>query len=203
MTLLANQALAQGVAFVQAGKPRAASEAFETAIGLQPDATDAHRALAALAMKHGGVERCLPVLARAALLAPGDGWAHRETGRVLCTLRRFAEAVAPLRHAARLGRPDAALLFDLGVALQESGRTPEAIAAYRDALALRSDARGHHNLASALQSTGDIAGALQNYAQAWALDPAGLPRIAQDLASGRCGRVFLTLDGLKQALRAA
>ena len=131
MTRGASQALAQGIAFLQAGKPRAASEAFETAIGLQPDAPDAHRALAALAMQHGGAERCLPVLARAARLAPGDGWAYRETGRVLCTLGRFAQAVAPFRQAVRLGKPDAALMFDLGVALQESGALPDAVAAYR------------------------------------------------------------------------
>ena len=203
MTRGASQALAQGNAFLHAGKPRAASEAFETAIGLQPDAPDAHRALAALAMQHGGTERCLPVLERAARLAPGDGWAHRETGRVLCTLGRFAQAVAPLRQAVRLGRPDAALLFDLGVALQESAALPDAIAAYRAALAIAPDVRARHNLASALQSTGDMAGALQNYALAFALDPSCLPRIAQDLAAGRCGRVFLSRERLEQALRAA
>ena len=193
--------LGEAHALARAGNPRGASEAFEAVIALQPEALEAHRALAALALKHGGAERCAQVLARAAQMMPGNCWAQREYGRLLCALKKFGEAVAPLRAAARLSPEDAALHYDLGVALQESGQIPDAITAYRRALALAADLRTHHNLASALQASGDMAAALREYARAFALDPACLPRIAQDLAAGRCGRVWLNVEGLKQALR--
>jgi hypothetical protein len=63
--------------------------------------------------------------------------------------------------------------------------------------------QAHHNLASALQHAGHIEAAMQHYARAWALDPASFPRIAQDLAAGCNGAVWLTAGGLKGTLQAS
>jgi hypothetical protein len=63
--------------------------------------------------------------------------------------------------------------------------------------------QAHHNLAGALQQAGDIAAAMQHYAEAWALDAASFARIAQDLATGCNGAVWLTAAGLKSTLQAS
>ena len=185
------------------GKPRSASEAYEAAIARHPAHGPAHKALAGLVLAHGGPLRLLPVLERAIAFLPGEAWALHHLGQILCGLKRFEDAVPPLRRAAELQPGDAGLLFDLGVALQESGDNAEAIAVYRRALHPVPQVRIHHNLASALQFDGRMEEAMREYASAWALNAANLPRIVQDLAAGRNGRIWLNIESLKRALREA
>ena len=192
-----------GLRLHKQGKPRAASEAFEAAIARNPAQNAAHRALAAMVQNYGGAVRLVPVLERAAQLLPGEWWPRHHLGQTYCNLKRYAEALPHLLRASDQAPGNASLWFDLGVALQETGSLPSAIAAYRRALALQPQARAHHNLASALQHQGDMAAAMQEYARAWKFDEASLPRIAQDLAAGRNGRVWLNVDTLKQALEDA
>ena len=94
--------------------------------------------------------------------------------------------------------------FDLGVALQESGKLQLAIEADGKAIAL--DAcmiAAHHNLGSAWQALGKMDEAPRAYARAWTLDPARFPRIAQELAAGATGKVWLTADALRTELAGA
>ena len=121
----------------------------------------------------------------------------------LFTTRRFAEAAALFREASAVCPGDPALLHALGTALHEAGQPARAIDAYRAALAA---APGHvaswHNLGSALQATGDLDAAMAAYARAYATDPASFPRIAQELAAGSSGQVWLSAAALRAKLQA-
>ncbi len=62
--------------------------------------------------------------------------------------------------------------YNLGTVWSARGRKQEAIAAYRDSLALDpTESRAHYNLANALKATGDLQGALVHYREAVALAP--------------------------------
>jgi tetratricopeptide (TPR) repeat protein len=85
---------------------------------------------------------------------------------------RPADAIAPLREAARLQPTNPLIQHDLGLACLEVGRVPDAIAALQQAVA--SDPRyadAHFRLGIALEKLGDIAGALVAYDRATKLLP--------------------------------
>jgi tetratricopeptide (TPR) repeat protein len=83
-----------------------------------------------------------------------------------------ADAIAPLRDAARLQPSNAIILHDLGLACLEVGRIPEAIAALQAAVA--SDPRyadAYFRLGIALEKRSDIGGAIVAYDRATKLLP--------------------------------
>jgi tetratricopeptide (TPR) repeat protein len=156
------------------------------------------------------------VLREALLLLPGFAAARRLLDQAeaagsamqaeaakLFAAGRFREAAALFRGGCGVRPGDPVLLHALGTALHEAGQPAEAVGAYRAALAVApARAATWHNLGSALQATGDLDGALLAYAQAYAADPASFPRIAQELAAGRAGQVWLSADALRAKLRA-
>lgn len=116
---------------------------------------------------------------------------------------RFAGAAALFQEACAVRPGDPALLHALGAALHEAGQPAEAIGAYRAALAAAPrHVASWHNLGSALQATGDLDGAMAAYARAYATDPASFPRIAQELAAGPSGQVWLSAAVLRAKLHA-
>jgi tetratricopeptide (TPR) repeat protein len=85
---------------------------------------------------------------------------------------RPADAVAPLREAARLQPTNPIIQHDLGLACLEAGCLPDAIAALRQAVA--SDPRyadAYFRLGIALEKLGDIGGAIAAYDRATKLLP--------------------------------
>jgi tetratricopeptide (TPR) repeat protein len=85
---------------------------------------------------------------------------------------RPAEAIAPLREAARLQPSNAIILHDLGLACLEVGRIPEAIAALQGAVA--SDPRyadAYFRMGIALEKMGNIGEAIVAYDRATQLLP--------------------------------
>lgn len=192
---------AQGHILAQGGDSVAAREVLEEALRLQPHFAPAHRALARIALAGGDPEAAVAPLRAAAAALPGEAWPLAALGRLLAGRKLFAEAVAPLAQAAALAPRDADLHYDCGVALQESGQPAAAAEVYRRAIALAPEmARAHHNLAGAWQALGGLDQALAAFAQAYRLDPASFPRIAQDLAAGRCGQVWLRAEELRARL---
>ena len=192
---------AQGHIFVQSGQMESGRTVLEKVLRGQPDFAPAHRLLVHIALAAGPSDAVIVQLQLAARALPRQAWPKAQLGRLLAGLKQFEAAAQHLAHAAALEPGDAALAYDLGVALQESGQTQAAIAAYQKALALAPGmVRARHNLASALQSQGDIEAALSSYAHAYILEPASFPRIAQDLAAGSAGQVWLRADALKAKL---
>ncbi len=89
---------------------------------------------------------------------------------------------------------NAQLLYEAGVKHQQQGRFAEAVASYRQALALDSGhLRAAQNLGVALHQLGDLSAALDAYRQALTLDP-GHARTRSNL-----GHLYLDLDDLANA----
>jgi tetratricopeptide (TPR) repeat protein len=85
---------------------------------------------------------------------------------------RPADAIAPLRDAARLQPSNAIIQHDLGLAFLEVGRVPDAIAALQRAVASNPRyADAHFRLGIALEKLGDVGGAIVAYDSATQLFP--------------------------------
>jgi len=108
---------------------------------------------------------------------------------------RPADAIAPLRDAARLRPSDPIIQHDLGLACLEIGDIPDAIAALERAVASNprySDA--HFRLGIALEKQGDIGGAIAAYDRATQL----LPSLTE--AWFRAGALVYTLGHGDEAI---
>ena len=119
------------------------AENMERNIELKPKASAGAHAEAmrrisqALAMrKDGHPERALHELSQVTLAAPSLAEGHHQLGNVLKSLGRFREAVDSLGKAALLAPNNAAVLFNLGVALLEIKAYPEAANCLRVAVKL-------------------------------------------------------------------
>jgi len=85
---------------------------------------------------------------------------------------KYADAIAPLREAARLAPYNPSVFSDLGLTYLYCRRPLEAIPWLRRSLALRPNfAATHYHLGTALEETGDDEGALSAYRRAIALNP--------------------------------
>jgi tetratricopeptide (TPR) repeat protein len=108
---------------------------------------------------------------------------------------RPADAIAPLRDAARLQPSNAVIQHDLGLACLEVGRVTDAIAALQQAVASNpryTDA--YFRLGIALEKLGDIGGALAAYDRATRL----LPSLTE--AWFRAGALVYTLGHVGEAI---
>jgi tetratricopeptide (TPR) repeat protein len=108
---------------------------------------------------------------------------------------RPADAIAPLRDAARLQPSDPIIHHDLGLACLEVGHIPEAIAALQRAVAINpryTDA--YFRLGIALENLGDISGAIVAYDRATEL----LPSLTE--AWFRAGALVYTLGHRDEAI---
>src|SRR5208282_3327324 len=108
---------------------------------------------------------------------------------------RPADAIAPLREAARLQPSNAIIQHDLGLACLEVGHIPDAIAALQRAVANNPRyADAYFRLGIALEKLGDIGGAIAAYDRATNL----LPSLTE--AWFRAGALAYTLGHREQAI---
>jgi tetratricopeptide (TPR) repeat protein len=94
---------------------------------------DEHRNLGIAFYKAGMLDEALREFRRVMDLRPTDGSAPLFLGLIALRQARWEEAVEALRQAAGAGVPQAAVLHNLGFALEQLGRLDEAEAAYGDA----------------------------------------------------------------------
>ncbi len=168
---------ALGRVLLRAGQVEAAEQAFQDALTLDPQMEAAQGGLTAL------------------------GEAQHRRGQALFRARRWDDAVAAFAVAARRLPRSPAVWHDLGTALHEGGHLARAVAAYEQVLSLAPDAaETWHNLGSVRQAMRDMDGAVAAYARAYALRPESFPRIAQELAAGNPGRVWLRAGDLRRTL---
>src|SRR5581483_8836069 len=103
---------------------------------------------------------------------PGQVGPLLATAAQCLSARRPADAIAPLREAARLQPADATIQHDLGLACLEVGFLPEAIAAFQRAVSLNPRyADGYFRMGIALEKLGDMRAAVAAYDRATALLP--------------------------------
>jgi tetratricopeptide (TPR) repeat protein len=98
------------------------------------------------------------------MLPPASAAPHLALAARMLQAGRPAEAVAPLREAARLSPGSAPVLHDLGIACLECGLLGDAIAALQGAIAARPRyADAHLRLGIALERAGELDAALAAY----------------------------------------
>ncbi len=118
-----------------------------------------------------------------------------------CLRRAHRPAEAAFARAVEIDGHHAEAWFGLGLARQDAGDRPGAVAAFEVATQLRPDwHEAAFNLGVARQEAGDLDGATAAYADALRTRPDSLARIAQALTTQPRGRLFLDLDGLRRVL---
>ena len=143
------------------------AEAFAVLEGAPPsvesdvDGRSLRHARIYLLFAAGRVDEALLEAERASTLDPDDPTPSQMAADHLASRGRFAESVVPYREA--LARAaDADVAFRLAVSLERSERDPEAIEAYRRAVAIDERAVGpRNNLALVLARTGALREALE------------------------------------------
>ncbi len=114
----------------------------------------------ALAMEDSDLDGAVDAY-RACVARHAHRGAAANLGRLLHLQGRISEAVQVYRS---VEDPDADVLYNLGVALEDLGNAGEAIAAYAAAIALEPDnADAHHNIARLYQEAGDGRRALRHW----------------------------------------
>lgn len=168
---------ALGRVLVLDGQPVQAERAFRAALAIDPSLNAACQGLTAL------------------------GEMRHRAGLALFQAKQWAQAAQALTEAARLLPRRADILHDMGTAHHEAGDLAAAQASYEAALRYGpARAETWHNLGSLRQALHDIGGALAAYGNAFRLRPDFFPRIAQELAAGPLGRVWLRAADLRATL---
>ena len=102
---------------------------------------------------------------------PNYAEAHNNLGTVLLRQRKFEEAIAQHREAARL-LTEFIYVFNLANALTDDGKFAEAVPIFQQALQLDpNSSQAHHNLGLALQSMGQNERAIAEFRAALQLQP--------------------------------
>ena len=158
-----------GRAYLNSDFATKAAPEFERAIALDPKLPGAHYGLAVALLTAGGDDQQgnIQTQAQAALeaelkLSPNDASTHAQLGNLALQQHRPQDAERELKQAATLDPADPSAQFYLGQLYAQSGRKPEAIAAFRKSIALTRDPafnryqvqKVHYQLARLLLETG-------------------------------------------------
>jgi tetratricopeptide (TPR) repeat protein len=192
-----------GEALLETGQKPAALIAFGRAAAADPTAVAGLLGQAAILVAMDRPAEAAASCIEAEQRKPGGKDIPYRLGLCLRAAGQNAAAEAALARAASLGPSFAPAWFSLGLVRQDLGDSAGAIAAYRSALA--ADPALHEaalNLGIALQETGALEPALDAYAAALRARPDSLGRIAHALTSSATGRLWLTLEALRDALLA-
>ena len=152
-----------GNALCQSGKFAEAIEHYQEALRIEPELAKtnpnlkpalaaAEEALAVQEAK-AAVKRCQKVLRD----KPDDPAANNDMGNLLRLAGKYPEAIQHYRQALK-GKPDAAIHYNLAVALGQQGDIAEAAAEYAEAMRLKPDSIGAVNNLAWIRATSQEAG---------------------------------------------
>lgn len=160
-----------GTALGAQGRHLDALAAFDRAREARPSSPSIRRNRAQALLHLGRLDEARADLEKALQMRPDHAASWGLLGNVLAASGDAAGAERAYRRALQHA-PTAQAHYNLALLLQEHGRTEEAIAGYRAALALvPAFAAAHNNLANALKQRGRIDEALAHYAEAVRHDP--------------------------------
>lgn len=141
----------RGLFELRQGRYQAAVQAFDAAIALNPASSNARFDRGLALAKWGRTDDAIAAYQAGLLLDPADATAHAHLGDLFASQQRWSDAENEYRIAIRLA-PHPDLFNSLGTVLAQQHRLADAVAAFRDALAIdpaHDDARA--NLETALQ----------------------------------------------------
>jgi tetratricopeptide (TPR) repeat protein len=189
---------------VNAGQAERARMLCEHAAATHPPHAAVHQLLAVLDLQRDHVPQARQHAAASLALRPD----HVPTLLVAHDAARAAgawsDALLALEQVVRLAPDHAQAWFQLSLLRQDLHQLPGAADALRTVLQLdpqRADAAV--NLGIVLQESGCVDEAMRAYGQAYRLREDTFGRIAHALSTPSAGRLWLSLDALRAALRAA
>jgi tetratricopeptide (TPR) repeat protein len=142
------------------GRVSEAIHRYRELLTLEPGHAAARSNLSLLLESSGDPEEALVQLEGAIAAAPDDPQLLVARGSAYSRLKRYSEAEADLRRAARLSPQSATTLLALGLTLWRKGVVREAIEVLRRAIDLEPDnATAHYYLGEALNQANDLPGA--------------------------------------------
>ena len=146
------------------GKLEAAKAWLELAAHQNPHNFLAYHGLGLVARAQRHDEEARAYFEKAIEEKPDYAPSQQELGGSLIELRRYNEALTPLRRAAELGSVDPVLANYLGTAYLNTNQTKAAVESYRKALSLKPDyAAARLNLAFAYRKLGEQAQAAREF----------------------------------------
>lgn len=181
-----------GNLYREQGRNADAEREYRQALALLPRYPEALNNLAALCSSQGRMEEALEFYGRALDLGGERGELYNNIGIAQARLGRWAAAETALRRAVEL-KPEAGVYFNLGDAVQNQGRSAEAVELYQEALRLDPEyAKPYYNLGLLYERQGlrrEAGEAYRAFLRLWREDP----RFAE--------QVRLRLAGLEQPAR--
>lgn len=196
--------LHDGAARHQAGDLRGAERMYDKVLKVDGNNPDALNLKGLIASDTGHHKHALSFFDRAAKAQPRFPDPHFNKGLALTALARPVEAIEAYAEAIRL-RPDYAdALLNFGLLLHTVGRKEEAISAFRTMTErCTGDARGHYNLAAALEKRLPSTAADQRDAIARESETAFLRALALDPGNPDIHYAFSNLYTFRGAYREA
>ena len=168
-----SRALAEAAGRLSTGDTTGARNICAELLIADPKNTRALRLLAELAIGDEHLDTAEGLLRRVVELSPDHYLGYSELAALHVLQSRFAEAIELFGRATSLNEADAGLFLQFADALSIMNRTPEALQAYEQCLALHADllpallGRGH-----AMRTLGSSAEAIASYRRCTELDPA-------------------------------
>lgn len=129
----------QGMNLIKTRKYAEAAQAFEKAIGIRPDFTEAHSQLGFVYLKLGRGNDGIESLKRAINSKPDDPRLHRNLGEIYRFLGRWREAIDSYRRAISLKSDYAAAYNEMGFVYRKMREPLNAIDAYKQAVLIKPD----------------------------------------------------------------
>jgi tetratricopeptide (TPR) repeat protein len=154
-----------GIGLLLQGDLKGAEAAFLKVRAMDPGYADGPVHVARARLQEGQVDAAIPMLEEALKMSPRLAKAHFFLGTALKTLGRYDEAVEHLRVAAEQYPRDRVVLNELGRVHFLQRHFEEAIASFKQALAVDpEDLDAHYNLMLAYQGAGDAEAAARERA---------------------------------------
>jgi protein O-GlcNAc transferase len=148
-----------------------AIEHYQRALQIQPNLEEAFLNLGNALMEQGRSREAIACLEQGKQVLPNSASILNNLGYFLRTNQRLAEAETCLQTAVGL-QPDAFGYNNLGITLNDLGKLDEAVAAFRQAIALQNDFAGaYSNLGNVLKDQGMLDASIAAYREALRLNP--------------------------------
>lgn len=149
-----------------------ANDAFESAIGADPDCTDAYEGLAMISYLDGDYVESIRNYTKLTLLKPMEGRYYTNIGAIYNQLGEHQKACDSLRKAIQRNKKSAETFYNLGIAQRKLKQNAMAVSAYKEAIKLKPDmAEAYQNLGNTYVDMGNLQMAIVNFKKALELKP--------------------------------
>ncbi len=151
------------------GRLNDAVEELNRALAIRPNYEEARRQLGTVLAQQQQIDAAVVEFRRAIALRPASPLGYSAMGLALFAASRYPQAAEVFEELVKVA-PDSFLGYQqLGTVYHVMGRTNDALANYRKAIAIRPSAPAYTNIGALLHERGDFEGAVEAYRQALAI----------------------------------